>query len=73
MRVAALLVALLACAPAAVFASNAEGEKFLSENKEKEGVVTTKSSKRVSPRRSSRRLLNPGQQPLLPCRPLSQR
>jgi hypothetical protein len=43
MRVAALLVALLACAPAAVFASNAEGEKFLSENKEKEGVVTTKS------------------------------
>ena len=38
MRTAALLAALLVWAPS-VFASNAAGEKFLRENKEKEGVV----------------------------------
>ena len=41
MRVAALVTALLVWAPPdAVLGSNAEGQKFLAENKEKEGVVT---------------------------------
>jgi|EP01044_Picomonas_judraskeda_P006862 hypothetical protein len=41
MRVAALVTALLVWAPpVAVLGSNAEGQKFLAENKEKEGVVT---------------------------------